>query len=306
VHEGSRRAILAAFIANLGIALAKLVGFLLTGSASLLAECLHSVADTGNQGLLMLGGHRAKLGESSQHQFGRGRERYFWAFVVALVLFSLGGVFALFEGYEKLRHPHTVENAVVGYIILGIAIVLESFSLRTAVHESSGRRAPSVSWWGFIRRSKEPELPVVLLEDTGALLGLFFALSGLVLAQVTGNGRWDALGSMAIGALLVAIAITLAVEMKSLLIGEAATPEMQHAIADAITGAPNVGRLIHMRTEHLAPDEVLLAAKVEFDGSLTVRELSAAIDEVEAHVRTAVPAVSLIYLEPDVLDPTRL
>jgi cation diffusion facilitator family transporter len=306
VHEGSRKAILAAFVANLGIAIAKLVGFVVTGSAGLMAESLHSLADTGNQGLLMLGGHRAKIGESSEHPFGHGRERYFWAFVVALVLFSLGGMFALWEGYQKLRHPHKADNPIVGYGILGVAVVLESFSLRTAVREARSHRPAGTSWWNFIRRAKEPELPVVLLEDTGALLGLVFALIGLMLSQVSGNGRWDAAGSMAIGILLVMIAAVLVVKMKSLLIGEAATPEMQRAIVDAISGAPNVGRLIHMRTEHLAPDEVLLAAKVEFDGSLTVRELSAAIDEVEAHVRAAVPAVSLIYLEPDVLDPTRL
>jgi cation diffusion facilitator family transporter len=306
VHEGSRRAILAAFVANLGIAIAKLAGFLITGSAGLMAEALHSLADTGNQGLLMLGSKRAKLGESSAHPFGHGRERYFWAFVVALVLFSLGGMFALFEGYDKLRHPHATDNAVVGYVILGVAVVLESFSLRTAVREARSHRPPDTSWWRFIRRAKEPELPVVLLEDTGALLGLLFAFVGLMLSQITDNARWDAVGSMAIGVLLVSIAVVLVVEMKSLLIGEAASPEMQRAIIDAIKGAPNVTRLIHMRTEHLAPDEVLLAAKVEFDDSLSGRELTAAIDEVEAHVRAAAPAVTLIYLEPDVLDPARL
>jgi cation diffusion facilitator family transporter len=306
VHEGSRKAILAAFVANLGIAIAKLVGFFITGSAGLMAESLHSLADTGNQGLLMLGGHRAKIGESATHPFGTGRERYFWAFVVALVLFSLGGMFALWEGYQKLRHPHETDNAIVGYFILGVAVVLEAYSLRTAVREARPHRAAGHSWWRFIRRAKEPELPVVLLEDTGALLGLVFALVGLALSQITGNARWDAVGSMAIGVLLVVIAIILVIEMKSLLIGEAAAPEMRHAIVEAINGAPHVARLIHMRTEHLAPDEVLLAAKVEFAGSLTVRELSAAIDDVEAHVRAAVPVVTLIYIEPDVLDPSRL
>jgi divalent metal cation (Fe/Co/Zn/Cd) transporter len=222
------------------------------------------------------------------------------------VLFSLGGMFALWEGYQKLLHPHETDSVVVGYVILSVAVVLESYSLRTAVREARPHRTPGESWWRFIRRSKEPELPVVLLEDTGALLGLVFALLGLMLGHITGNARWDAAGSMAIGVLLVTIAVILVIEMKSLLIGEAAAPEMQRKIVEAINGAPHVGRLIHMRTEHLAPDEVLLAAKIEFDGSLTVRELSAVIDEVEAHVRAAVPAVSLIYLEPDVLDPTRV
>jgi cation diffusion facilitator family transporter len=306
VHEGSRKAIVAAFVANLGIAVAKFAGFFITGSAGLMAESLHSLADTGNQGLLMLGGRRAKIGESTAHPFGHGRERYFWSFVVALVLFSLGGMFALFEGYEKLRHPHETDNAVVAYVILGLAFVLEGFSLRTAVREAAPLRAPGTSWWRFIRQAKEPELPVVLLEDTGALLGLAFALVGLFLSEVTSNPRWDAVGSMAIGVLLVTIAVILVVEMKSLLIGEAASPQMQRTIVDTINASPGVKRLIHMRTEHLAPDEVLLTAKVEFDGALTVRELSAAIDELEAHVRGAVPAVSVIYVEPDILDPTRL
>jgi cation diffusion facilitator family transporter len=303
VHEGSRRAIAAAFLANLGIAVAKLVGFAITGASSLLAESIHSLADTGNQGLLFLGGRRAERGPSEKHQFGHARERYFWAFVVALMLFSLGGLFALFEGEEKLRHPHTLQSAWWAVGILGVAVVLESLSLRTARREALQLREPEQSWWAFIRAAKIPELPVVLLEDVGALLGLVLALAGVVLAEITGNPRFDALGSLAIGMLLVSIASVLAIEMKSLLIGEAASPREAKAIEDAITGSPPVRQLIHMRTEHLGPDELLVAAKVDFDPTLSFPELARAIDETEARIRAAVPAAKLVYIEPDCARP---
>jgi cation diffusion facilitator family transporter len=303
VHEGSRKAILAAFFANLGIAVAKFAGFLITGSAALLAEAIHSVADTANQGLLMFGGNRARRVATPEHPFGYGRERYFWSFVVSMVLFSMGGLFAIYEGTEKLRHPHEPESLGVAVTILVVAIVLETFSFRTAIRESSPLKGRK-SWWQFVRRSKNPELPVVLLEDLGALVGLVFALFGVTVAGITGNGRWDALGSLAIGVLLVAIAILLAVEMKGLLIGEAATPEMQQRIADAMTSSPEVRRLIHMRTEHLGPDELLVGAKLEFASSLSGAELADAINTVETRVRDAVPEARVMYLEPDVLRTT--
>src|SRR4051794_1218240 len=219
MHEGSRRAILAAFLANLGIAVTKFAGFLITRSAGLLAEAAHSLADTGNQLLLLLGGKRAAKAAETAHPFGYGRERYFWAFVVALVLFSMGGLFAIYEGVEKLRHPHEVENLGVAIGILLLSMILEGFSLRTAYREASAHRTTSGRWFSWIRRSKQPELPVVLLEDSGALLGLLIALIGVLLAKATGNARWDAVGSLAIGLLLVAIAVVLAIEMKGLLIG---------------------------------------------------------------------------------------
>jgi cation diffusion facilitator family transporter len=299
VHEGSRRAIVAAFLANLGIAVSKFVGFFITGSASMLAEGIHSVADTGNQGLLMLGGKRAQLRPTPEHPFGYGRERYFWAFVVALVLFSMGGLFAIYEGIDKLRHPHEPDNLVVAVVILLVAIVLESTSLRTAVRESSPMKGRT-SWWSFIHRSKNPELPVVLLEDFGALVGLAFAMFGVVMASVTNNGRWDALGSLAIGVLLVCIAMVLASEMKGLLIGEAASPEVQDRIATAMRDAPQVTSLIHLRTEHIGPDELLVGAKLEFVDTLSVAELAAAIDDVERRVRSVAPEARVMYLEPDI------
>ena len=299
MQDGSRKAIIAAFVANLGIAVAKFVGFLITGSAGLLAEAGHSLADTGNQGLLMLGGRRGKRPADRAHPFGYGPERYFWSFVVALVLFSMGGLFALYEGIQKVRSPHEVDNAIAAYLILGLSIGLESFSLRTAMKEANHVRG-SRSWWQFITTAKAPELPVVLLEDVGAEAGLVFALFGLTMAEITGNPRWDAVGSIAIGVLLIAIAIVLAVEMKGLLIGEAASDEHLEAIQRAINDAPNVNGLIHLRTMHLSPDQLLVAAKIDYDHSLTVDQLAAAIDDTEAHLRAAVPIADLIYIEPDI------
>ena len=299
--EGSRKAIFAAFAANLGIAISKFVGFLITHSAGLLAEAFHSLADTGNQGLLMLGGKRAERKADAEHPFGYGRERYFWAFVVSLVLFSMGGLFALYEGFSKLRHPHEVENLPVAIVILLFSVALESFSLRTAYKEASKHKAKDISWWGYIRGSKAPELPVVLLEDVGAEIGLLMALSGVLLAHYTGEPRWDALGSIGIGLLLVVIAAVLAVEMKGLLLGESASDDNIAALNAAITGSPSVRGVIHMRTEHLAPDELLVAAKVEFDPELTMAELALAIDGVEVAMRRAVPIARLAFIEPDVL-----
>jgi cation diffusion facilitator family transporter len=300
VTDGSRKAILAAFFANLGIAIAKFVGYLLTSSAGLLAEAAHSLADTGNQGLLLLGGKRARRQADVEHPFGYGRERYFWAFVVALVLFSMGGLFALYEGISKVRHPHETENLYIAVGILVFAIALESYSLRTAIKESRHVKPKSMGWWKFIRTAKQPELPVVLLEDIGAEIGLFFALGGVLIAEATGDPRWDAVGSIAIGVLLVVIAIVLAIETKGLLIGEAAGSVERQAIVDAIEGSDHVKRLIHVRTQHLGPDEILVAAKVEFDADLTFAELAAAINRSETRIRDAVPMARLIYLEPDV------
>jgi cation diffusion facilitator family transporter len=301
---GSTRAIVAALIANSGIAVAKFVGFLFTGSSSMLAESVHSVADTGNQALLLLGGKRARLEATRLHPFGFGRERYFWAFVVSIVLFTLGSAFALYEGIEKLRHPHELESAGWAIGILLVAVALESWSFRTAVHEARPLKG-SGSWVRFIRRSKQPELPVVLLEDLGALVGLFLALGAVGMAIVTGNGRWDGAGTTAIGLLLGVIAIVLAIEMKSLLIGEAASEEDEAAITAAIVATPAVKALIDLRTEHIGPESILVAVKVEFDPDLTMRQLADDIDAIEADVRVAVPTVTRMFVEPDVVRPMR-
>jgi cation diffusion facilitator family transporter len=298
MQEGSKKAIVAAFLANLAIALAKLVGFIITGAASMLAESVHSFADSGNQGLLFLGGARARKTATPEHPFGYGRERYFWAFVVALVLFTLGGLFALFEGIEKLREPHEIEGAGVAFVILLIAVCMEGYSLRTAVKESNHVKGKE-SWPQFIRRSKTPELPVVLLEDVGALTGLLFAVVGLGLAEITGNPRFDAVGSVAIGILLCGIAITLVIEMKGLLIGEAASPATIGTIHRAMESSDCVRKVIHLRTQHLGPDELLVAAKLSFDRTLSFPDLADAINECERNVRQAAPDARLIYIEPD-------
>jgi cation diffusion facilitator family transporter len=303
VEGGSRRAIIAACVANGGIAVAKFVGFGVTGSASMLAEAVHSVADTSNQGLLLLGGARARKAATPAHPFGYGRERYFWSFVVALVLFSVGSLFALFEGWEKLRHPHAIESVGWAIGILIVAIGLETFSLRTAVKESKPHAEAAGSWWKFIRHSKTPELPVVLLEDIGAMVGLVFALTGVTLAHFTGSPDWDAAGTMAIGVLLGVIAVTLVIEMKSLLIGEAASPEELDAIRGVIENDDDVRRLIHMRTQHLGPDELLVGVKVELDPTLDAAGVCNAIDAIEVKVRSAVPAARVLYIEPDVSRP---
>ena len=291
---------MAAFFANLGIAIAKFVGFLITRSAGLLAEAGHSLADTGNQALLMFGSKRGNRPADRSHPFGYGPERYFWGFVVALVLFSMGGLFALYEGIQKLGHPHEIDKPIVGYSILILAILLESWSLRTAIIESNHVRDRSKSWWNFIRNAKIPELPVVLLEDVGALLGLIFALGGLTLAEVTGNARWDAVGSVAIGILLVVIAIILAIEMKGLLIGEGASDADQAAITKALSEGDGINRLIHLRTMQQGPDDIIVAAKVDFDHSFSAAQLAKAIDATEARLRAAVPAAKTVYIEPDI------
>jgi cation diffusion facilitator family transporter len=300
MEEGSKKAIIAAFFANLGIAVAKFVGFLITRSAGLLAEAGHSLADTGNQALLLFGSRRGRRPADSEHPFGYGTERYFWAFVVALVLFSMGGLFALYEGIEKLRTPHEIDSVGVAFGILILAIALESYSLRTAVKEANHVRPKDKSWWWFIRNSKAPELPIVLLEDTGAEAGLFLALIGLIMAEVTGNPRWDAVGSISIGLLLVCIAGILAMEMKGLLIGEAPVESMMRGITTAIANAPHVIGLIHLRALHLGPDELLVAAKIDFEHDLSVADLASAIDRTEVAIRAAVPLAITIYIEPDI------
>jgi cation diffusion facilitator family transporter len=295
--SGGTRAIIAALLANLGIAVLKFVGFLITGSSSMLAESAHSVADSGNQGLLLVGGRRARRAATFEHPFGYGRDRYFYAFVVALVLFTLGSLFSLYEGWHKLTDHEPLTRPIVAVIILLVAIVLESFSLRTAVVEANHVRGDH-SWVQFIRRAKAPELPVVLLEDTAALLGLAFALIGVSLAWATGDPVWDAYGTIAIGLLLGVIAVILIVETKSLLIGEGAAPETIERIKAALVG-PGVDRVIHLRTQYLGPDELLVAAKVAIPRTTVMDRVAEAIDEAERRVRQAVPEARIIYLEPD-------
>ncbi|MGB5760333.1 MAG: cation diffusion facilitator family transporter [Acidimicrobiales bacterium] len=298
--EAGNRAVIAALIGNTTIAIVKFIAFALTRSSSMLAEAVHSVADAGNQALLLLGGRQAKKAADEEHQFGYGRERYFWSFVVALVLFVLGSAFALYHGYDKVRHPHEVDNFGIALGVLAVAIVIEAFSFRTAIVESIPLKG-DLTWWQFIRRSRVPELPVVLLEDLGAQIGLVFAFVAVVLGRITGNWVWDGIGSLAIGVLLGIIAVILIIEMRSLLIGEGARPGEMAKIRGAIENAPGVERIIHLRTQHLGPEELLVGAKLVFDGSYDVTQLSAAVDGVEAAVRAVVPYARPMYIEPDLL-----
>ncbi|PDQ35421.1 MAG: cation transporter [Candidatus Lumbricidophila eiseniae] len=297
--SGGNRAIVAALLANLGIAVTKLIAWMFSGSAAMLAEAVHSIADSGNQLLLMIGGRRARRAADRAHPFGYGRERFVYAFVVSIILFSIGGVFSIAEGIAKLRDPHHLDLWWLPMVVLTVAIVLESFSLRTAIRESNRVRG-SQGWLEFIRRAKAPELPVVLLEDVAALLGLVFAFGGVGLTALTGSGFWDASATLAIGILLVVVAVVLGVETKSLLVGEGAHDTDVATIEAAIMQGGEVDRIIHMKTLYLGPEELLVAAKLGFSPESSLPELQRGINAIESRVRAAVPVARLIYLEPDV------
>jgi cation diffusion facilitator family transporter len=296
------RAVVAALGANLGIAVTKFIAFLLTGSASMLAESVHSVADTGNEELLLVGRGRSLRPPSDEHPFGFGRERYFYGFVVSVMLFTVGAAFSVYDGIHKILNPETIRAPLVALIVLVLSAVLEGFSLRTGIQEANKVRGDR-NWGTFIRRTKAPELPVVLLEDLAALIGLGFAFAGVTLTWLTGNGQWDGAGSLAIGLLLATAAAILAVEMKSLLIGESASPEMQRMVIAALEDGPEVSRVIHMRTVHISPDSILVAAKIGVRATDSAAQIAAGIDAAERRVRAAVPIAETIYLEPDIYRP---
>jgi cation diffusion facilitator family transporter len=311
--EGSTRAVVAALLANTGIAITKFLAFLLTGASSMLAEAIHSVADSGNQGLLLLGGRRAERRPTDEHPFGYGRERYIYAFIVSIVLFSVGGLFALYEAYHKGHELHAThghpENSLldsrwawVPIVVLVAAIVMEGLSFRTAIREA-GHVKGEASYVEFVRRAKQPELPVILLEDFAALCGLVFALLGVGLALLTDNLWFDVIGTGLIGLLLVAVAIVLGIETKSLLLGEAASDAVVRRIADALAATDGIDRVVHLRTMHLGPDELLVAAKIAVPTADTAVQVAAAIDAAEASVRAVEPIARVIYLEPDIFRP---
>lgn len=300
--EGGMRAVIAALLANLGIAVSKFVAFFFTGSSSMLSEAIHSVADSGNQILLIIGNKRSRKPADEHHPFGYGRRRYVYGFVVAIVLFLVGGMFSLYEGWHKWQHPEPLDDWWIAVVVLGIAIVLESFSFRTAIKEANHARGRR-SLFSFVKAARQPELPVILLEDAGALVGLIFALFGVGLAVITGDGRFDAMGAMAVGSLLVVIAIFLAMEMTAMLVGESALPEEVAAIRAALESSEGVDRVIHLRTLHVGPDELLVAAKIAIHHSDTGAAIAADIDAAERALREAVPTARYVFLEPD-LDRT--
>jgi cation diffusion facilitator family transporter len=303
VRPSGNRAIVAALLANVGIAIVKFIAFLFSGSSSMLAESVHSLADTGNQGLLLLGGRKSRKSADEAHPFGYGRERFVFAFVVSIILFSVGGVFSIWEGIQKLGSPHPLENPWIPVIVLLVSIVLESFSFRTAIRESRHSRGKE-SLVAFIRHAKAPELPIVLLEDFAALIGLTLAFLGVGLTIITHNGVFDGISTLCIGVLLVLVAVVLGIETKSLLVGEGASPADLTAIRDAINAHPDVEALIHIRTLYLGPDELLVGAKIAFARTKKLADVATAIDAVEASIREAVPIARVIYLEPDVYRPS--
>ena len=302
--SGGTRAIVAALGANLGIAATKFLAAFFSGSASMLAEGVHSLADSVNQVLLLVGGRRSRRAPTEEHPFGYGRSRYVYAFVVAIILFSVGGVFSLYEGVGKIAHPHELDIVWLPMLVLVVAIALEGFSLRTAIVESNHTRGAQ-SWVQFVRRAKAPELPIVLLEDVAALVGLVLALFGVGLTWLTGEAVWDGIGTIAIGVLLIAVAVILGIEMSSLLVGEGATRADLDKITAAITAGTEVDSIIHAKTLYLGPDELLVAAKVAMAPTVSLADIAERIDAIEARIRAAVPVARVIYLEPDVLDPAR-
>lgn len=296
--EGGKKAVIAALGANLTIAASKCFAFAVTGSASMLSEGIHSMADSANQVLLLIGGRHAKKKPDAEHQFGYGRTRYIYGFVVSIVLFLVGGVYAFNEGIHKVLNPEPLHDVWWAIGVLVFAMLLEGFSFTTAVREANRTRGKQ-SMLRFVRDARQPELPVILLEDFGALIGLVLAFIGVGLAALTGNGVWDGLGSMAIGLLLVVIAVFLSLETASMLIGEGAVPAEQEKIRNALESAPDIDRVIHLRTLHVGPDDLMVAAKIAIGHDDTGREIAAAIDAAERRVRAVVSNATYIYLEPD-------
>lgn len=273
----------------------------------MLAEAVHSVADSGNQALLLIGRSRSRREQTEEHQFGFGAERYFYGFIVAMVVFIVGAAFSLLEGIDRILHPEKLTSPVVALVVLAAATVLEGLSFRTAVAESNQAAGPRPArrLFLFVRRAKAPEVPAVLLEDSAALTGLVFALCGVLLAWATHDDRWDGAGSVGIGVVLAFVAVILATEMKSLLIGESASADTERLIVAALEDGPEVERVIHLRTLHVGPDTLLLAAKIAVAPDQNAAVMVAGIDRAERRVRAAVPIAELIYLEPDLYQESR-
>lgn len=294
-----RAAVVFALATNLTIAASKFVAFVFTGSSAMLAEGVHSVADSGNQILLIIGGKQSRRRATKEHPFGFGRDRYIYSFLVAVVLFTVGGLFALFEGIQKVRHPHIMTSPAWALSTLGIAIMLEAFSFRTAVSMARVEKA-ELNWFAYIRQAKAPELPVILLEDFGALVGLIIALLAISASLFFDAPILDGVGTLAIGLLLFGVAIVLAIESKSLILGESASPLNTEKIMNALVSSDDIERVIHLRTIHLSPDEILVAAKIAIRHDTTAKSIVQAIDAAEARIRAAVPVAKIIYLEPDI------
>jgi cation diffusion facilitator family transporter len=292
----SRSAVIAALLGNSAIAIAKFIAALVTGSAGMLAEAFHSVADTGNQLLLLRGLAVSRRGRSVQHPFGRGKEVYFWSLMVAVMLFVGGGVLAVQRGIDALRHPHEVTNFVASFLVLGIAVILESLSFRIARREFNRERG-SRRLWRSLRSTKDTSVLVVLFEDSAAIVGLVIAGTGLMLTILTGTALWDGVASILIGGLLGLVAVLLASETKELLVGEAATRADRSAIRGAVLSVGDVETVGRLLTMHLGPEEVLVNVEVGLQDGLTGEEVTAAVGRIESAIRGVVPEAGDIFVE---------
>jgi len=295
-RRGSVRAILYSLAANIAIAIAKLAGAVFTGSGSLLAEAFHSIADSGNEGLLLLGRSQARAPPSAKHPLGQGRATHFWSFIVALLLFSIGGVASIYEGVGKLRSSENIDSPLVAVAIILFAAVAEAVSLYVALKEINRRRGTR-SLWRWFRESRRSELIVLFGENAAAIVGLGIALAAVVLTMMTGNPFYDALGTIAVGALLVVVAMAMSAEIKSLLIGESASPAVRRAVRAFLSARPEIQRISSLITLQHGED-LVVAIKAQMRATATPAELVEAVDRCEADLKAAFPQARWIFFEP--------
>lgn len=291
-------ALVAAFLANVGIAISKFIAFIVTGSASMLAEAIHSMADSSNQVLLYFGGREAKKSPTKEHPFGFGRAHFLYAFLVSIILFSLGGAFAIYEGIHKIIRPEMIESPVIAYVVLGIAVLLEGFALKTALHEARSFKPESQDWWQFLRRTKSVNHIVLALEDSTALIGLSVAAIGITLTLTTGNPVWDGVASLVIGLLLATVALVLYREIRSLLIGESVSPRIGREMREIILGVEGVDKILDLKTIYTGPTEMLVTMEIEVSKNKTAKSIDSMVHEIEYGIRSTFSAAKLIYIEP--------
>lgn len=299
-HHESKGAIFAALAANIGIAISKFVAFLLTGATSMLAESVHSLADSSNQVLLLIGSHQSKRRPTRMHPFGYGRAHFLYAFIVSIVLFSVGGMFAIYEGIHKIQEPTMINSPIIAYVVIGLAMLFEGAALRTALHEAKSFKPQAQSWWVFLQETKSINHIVLALEDSAALVGLTIAGLGITTSLLTGNPIWDGVATLLIGALLICVAVVLFREAQSLLIGEAADAPTERKIRETILQVEDIDKVVDLKTLYTGPNELFIAMKVTVGHQDTASTVSRAIDEVEALLRKEFPIARLIYIEPDV------
>lgn len=298
MQEGSRKAVIAALLGNLAIALFKFVAAFFSGSASMLAEAYHSTSDTFNQVLLLYGLKKSKKPPDELHPFGHGKEQFFWSFMVAIILFGIAGVLSVREGIHKIQHPEPLSHLGLMYAALGIGVFFETIALRMAIKsiraEMSEEKQPN--FFRALQHSKDPTTLTVLFEDSLALMGLAIAIVSITLVHFTGNLQIDAYASILIGGLLMAFALFLASETKKLLVGEAVTPQKRERILACLNSCDEVDRVISLKTMHLGPDEVIVAAEIDYRNDITVDELEALNDRIEKRVKEVIPNAK-VYLE---------